>query len=534
MALPVLDAPALQEVFQVYLQALLDNRETINRLNVYPVPDEDTGTNLSLTVQSVVNHSSGASGLDDVCDAIAHGSLMGARGASGVILAQYLRTLTGHLRAAGVVDGGTLAAGMVAAAAAATRAVLSPVEGTILTVAREAAEAARATARLGADLTAVLVAARAAGADTLARTPEMLPALAKAGVVDAGGTGLILLLDAFLWVAAGVPLPSPEGGPPFRRTADWAGDQQKRFELVLMLDADEKDLVGLRETWRRLGNDSTLVAGGDRAWVGHLHTNELERAVVAARAAGVVRSVRVTDLVEQVELLHRAVARPGVATGLVAVVAGPGLEERFRSGGALVVHGGRSMNPSTELLLTAVEAVETPGVVLLPNDENVVPVAEQVPAFARPTVVIVPTRSIPQGLAALSAYQPADSPEDNQRRMSGAAAATRSGEVTRAVRDASAATGPIRAGDWLGFVAGKLAAITPTVGEALASVLADLVGPGTSELLIVEGEGADPAATTQAVAAVVAARPGLRVETLDGGQPLYPYLVGARAGDAPL
>ncbi|HSL25338.1 MAG TPA: DAK2 domain-containing protein, partial [Acidimicrobiia bacterium] len=190
MALPVLDAPALQEVFQVYLQALLDNRETINRLNVYPVPDEDTGTNLSLTVQSVVNHSSGASGLDDVCDAIAHGSLMGARGASGVILAQYLRTLTGHLRAAGVVDGGTLAAGMVAAAAAATRAVLSPVEGTILTVAREAAEAARVTARLGADLTAVLVAARAAGADTLARTPEMLPALAKAGVVDAGGTGL--------------------------------------------------------------------------------------------------------------------------------------------------------------------------------------------------------------------------------------------------------------------------------------------------------------------------------------------------------
>jgi DAK2 domain fusion protein YloV len=514
-------------VFRVYLRVLLDHREIINRLNVYPVPDEDTGTNLSLTVQSVVDHLRDTNGLEQVCDAIARGSLMGARGASGLILSQLLRTLANHLKDAGGVDGTTVSEGFVAAAADATGAVLTPVEGTILTVAREAAGAAVVAARQGADLAGVLLAARASAADTLAHTPEMLPALAKAGVVDAGGTGLVLLLDAFLNVVAGVPLPSPEGTLPTRgRDVE---PQEERFELVVLLDAREENLDLLRRTWQQLGNESTVVVGGEGTWVCHLHTNELERAVVAARAAGLMRSIRVTDLVEQVELLRQAVERPSVTTGLVAVVSGPGLEERFRTRGAVLVRGGRSLDPSTELLLTAVETAGTPGVVLLPNDKNIVPVAEQVPAFAEATVVVVPSRSLPQGLAALDAYDPDDPPEVNQRRMSQVAAATRSGEVTRASRNASSERGAIRAGDWLGFVDGRMTVIATSIEDALGSVLTGLAGFEPAGLLIVEGEGAEPSKTERAVADLVAAVPGLEVEVFNGGQPHYPYLIGTRS-----
>lgn len=524
----LLDPSAVREVFGVFHQALLDRREAINRLNVYPVPDEDTGTNLSLTVQSVVDHLSDAHRRDEVYDALIRGSLMGARGASGVILAQYLRGLAGELRTAAGADGPLLAAGLAAGAASAVKAVLTPVEGTILTVARDAGEAAVAAAGQGADLTGVLAASRAAAAATLARTPDMLAELARAGVVDAGGTGLLLLLDSLLNVVAGIPLPA-EGGPPPRRDRELAGADDKRFELVLSLQAGDAAQRRLREVWGGLGNDSTLVAGGDGTWVCHLHTDQLERALQAARAAGNVISIRITDLFEQVELLRHAQERPEVATGLVAVASGPGLENRFRTAGAVLVHGGRSMNPSTELLLTAVEASGTRAVVLLPNDENIIPVAEQVPAFAGAEVLVVPSRSIPQGLAALTVYSPGDPPDANRTRMADAVAGVRGGEVTRAVRSASSDRGTIRAGDWLGFVEGALVVIAATMGEALASVLADLVLPATGLVMIVEGEGADPAETAGAVDGVAASWPDVEVEVLAGGQPHYPYLIGARA-----
>lgn len=522
-----LEPSDLAEVLRTYHRGLLTHREAINRLNVYPVPDEDTGTNLTLTMESVVAHLGDAGDLEGVCEGMARGSLMGARGASGVILSQLLRTLAGRLRAAGVVDARSLAGGLVAAADDAAGAVLTPVEGTILTVAREGAAAAARAAAGGGDLAGVLREARAAAADTLARTPEMLDVLARAGVVDAGGTGFVLLVDAFLQVVAGVPLPAPSGTEHAPAVLPEPAAGEKRFELVVHLEASPERVERLREAWAGLGNDSTAVVGGDGVWVCHVHTNELERALETARAAGTPTAVRVTDLLEQVELLRQAIERPGVATGMVAVVDGPGLEERFRARGAVVVRGGRAMNPSTELLLTAVETAGSAAVVLVPNDENVAAVAEQVPAFAGVEVAVVPTRSVPQGLAALAAYRSGDPPEANRLEMNRAASAVRSGEVTQASRDARTAAGPVRKGDWLGFAEGRLVAVGSAPGEALAAVLAALVEPATASVVIVAGEGADPAVLERARDAATASHPGMAVEVVDGGQPLYPYLVGA-------
>lgn len=520
-----LEPSDLAEVLRTYHRGLLTHREAINRLNVYPVPDEDTGTNLTLTMESVVAHLGDAGDLEGVCEGMARGSLMGARGASGVILSQLLRTLAGRLRSAGVVDARSLAGGLVAAADDAAGAVLTPVEGTILTVAREGAAAAARAGAGGGDLAGVLREARAAAADTLARTPEMLDVLARAGVVDAGGTGFVLLLDAFLQVVAGVPLPAPSGTDRAVRPEPAAGE--KRFELVVHLEAPPERVETLREAWARLGNDSTAVVGGDGAWVCHVHTNELERALETARAAGTPTAVRVIDLLEQVELLRQAIERAAVATGLVTAVEGPGLRKLFRARGAVVVHGGRSLNPSTELLLTAVETAGAPSVILLPNDQNVAAVADQVPAFAGVEVAVVPTRSIPQGLAALAVYRPDDPPEANRLEMNRAASAVRSGEVTQASRDARTAEGPVRKGDWLGFAEGRLVAVGSTPGEALAAVVASLVEPATASVVIVAGEGAEPAVIERAVAQAAAVHPGMAVEVVDGGQPVYPYLVGA-------
>jgi len=549
-----LDATGLRALMGTFRDALVAHRPALNLLNVYPVPDGDTGSNMTMTVDSVCGDldalDQGAD-MDAVAAAIAHGSLMGARGNSGVILSQILRGLSaafspvGTTDPAGAIDGRLLADGMAAAATAAYGAVMTPVEGTILTVVRESAEAAVAAADGGADLLGVAEASRTAGGESLARTPELLPVLAEAGVVDAGGCGFLLLLDAVLTTIDGRPIPEPVevAIPPSidNRPDSHGGDPGlgTQYEVMYFLDAPDEAVEGFKEAWAALG-DSIVVVGGDGVWNCHVHTDDIGGAVEAGIAVGRPYRIRVTDLFDEVkeQAEEQAWVRESMAAdqgdvgepvpcAVVAVANGPGIRDIFRSLGVRrVVLGGQSMNPSTADLLAAVEAVPANDVVLLPNNGNIIAVAGQVDAQTGKTVRVVPTRGISEGFASLLAYDPEGTAEDNLTSMAGAADAVVAGEVTVAVRDSSGDMGEITEGDHLGLTGGKVRVVADTAFDATTGLLAELVEENHEIVTVIAGEDADEATTAAVVAWLATEHPGLDVEVHDGGQPLYPYYLG--------
>ena len=466
-----LDAPALRAVMAGFDRALRSHREALNALNVYPVPDGDTGTNMMMTVDSVVaelDELDADADLTAVTVAVIHGSLMGARGNSGVILSQVLRGLV-EVMAGGTgspVDGRMLADGLAGASTAAYAAVMRPVEGTILTVVRESSTAALGVAETGGDLLAVTEAARAAGGVALERTPDLLQVLADAGVVDAGGFGYLLLLDALLATIDGRPLPEPPDVPGTALDRPGAGGRTTaamdgtRYEVMFFLDAPDGAVPGFKEAWDALG-DSIVVVGGDGIWNCHVHTDDIGAAVEAGIAVGRPHRIRVTDLYEEVE--EQAWVRDRLADdeddvgdpvdcAVVAVANGEGVRQIFRSLGVRrVVLGGQSMNPSTTDLLAAVEAVPSDEVVLLPNNGNIIPVAEQVDGQTSKTVRVVATRGVTEGFASLLQYDPCATAEQNASAMAAAASSVVAGEVTVAVRDATSDVGDISSGDHLGL-----------------------------------------------------------------------------------
>ncbi|MBW3626135.1 MAG: DAK2 domain-containing protein [Actinobacteria bacterium] len=540
-----LGADDLRAVVQAYRDALRSHQEAINRLNVYPVPDGDTGTNMALTVESVLAELEGAeTDMASVCKAVAHGALMGARGNSGVILSQILRGLTTVFSGAGAdgVDGPTFAWGLATAAEGAYKAVGRPVEGTILTVVREAAEAAGSLEADEPPLVEVLEVALTRGGAALERTPELLDVLRQAGVVDAGGAGFLLLLDAALCVVAGRPLPAPDvdagAVAPVERRAEPGAEagSDLRYEVMHLLEAPDDTIPALREAWAGIG-DSVAIVGGDGLWNCHVHTDDVGAAIEAAIDCGRPRQIRVTDLSEQVEEERwvregsappRAQdAPPPPTTAVVAVANGDGLRQLFESlGVGAVVAGGQSMNPSTASLADAVEQLGSGSVIILPNNGNIVAVAEQVDGVSAKDVRVVPTRAAVQGMAALLAYDPAAGVDDNARAMAAAAEGVVAGEVTRAVRDSVCDAGPIREGDWLGIAGGGVQVVDGTLVGATVALLDALVGPDHEIVTLIVGEGAGADDTAGVTEWLGAQRPDVEVEVHQGGQPLYPYLLG--------
>ena len=523
---------------------LLDSyREVINRLNVYPVPDGDTGTNMSLTVAAVVKELEGvpeSSPMADVCRAVSHGSLMGARGNSGVILSQMLRGIAETLRDHEVVLPSTLADALSHADRMARQAVVRPVEGTILTIARAAADGAHDAE----DLTGLVRSARASARTALEHTPEQLPVLAQAGVVDAGGAGLCLLLDALCNVVAGDALPAappleriPAHAPELVAVHDVGHDDSLRYEVMYFLETSDNALAAFKEVWAGIG-DSIVVVGGDGLFNCHIHTDDVGAAIEAALDVGRPRGIRVTDLAEQVieERWVREGAFEGTgvaetaaapATSVVAVVQGDGIGRIFRSLGVRqLVTGGQSMNPSTEELLAAVAATGSDEVVLLPNNKNIVPVAIQVAAVSAIPVHVVPTSSIVEGFAALLAYDPDAPGAANGSAMTSSAEHVIAAEVTKAVRDTTTDVGVVREGDWIGLTKEGVRSIAESVAVAACALL-DLVVTDDHELVtVIEGDGATPANTRRITQWLAEERPGAAVEVHHGGQPLYPYLFG--------
>ena len=575
-----LAADDLRAAMVAYRDALRMHQEELNRLNVYPVPDGDTGTNMALTLDNVVKeldssngarHADGAgrehdrAAMSEVCRAMAHGSLMGARGNSGVILSQLLRGLAERLGKEDDAGPDALADALVAASDLARKAVARPVEGTILTVAHAAGEGANAGREAGETLVGVVEQARKAAGDALARTPEMLEPLRIAGVVDAGGAGYVLFFDSLLNVLDGRPLPLPDEAVPTRVDGDGRPGEARRgaaengaspapaaagghgegsvgdlrYEVMYFLDAPDEAVDAFREVWSGIG-DSIVVVGGDGLWNCHIHTDDIGAAIEAAIDIGRPRQIRVTDLAEQVQeerWVRDAAVRAGPSgarptgpaprTAIVAVVAGEGIGRIFRSLGATrLVRGGQSMNPSTAQILDAVEAVGSAEVVVLPNNENIEAVAGQVDALTDKSVRVVPTGSIVEGFAALLAYDPAAPAEENARAMAASASRVVSAAVTRAVRDAATAVGQVRERDWIGVSRADVVVVSDSLDGAALGLLDALIEARHELVTVIEGEGSSPATTRRLTEWLHEEHPGVTAEVHHGGQPLYPYLFG--------
>ncbi|MEL7208509.1 MAG: DAK2 domain-containing protein, partial [Actinomycetota bacterium] len=467
-----------------------------------------------------------------------------ARGNSGVILSQILRGLATTLAEADEGDAGRWSEALSAAAEAAYGAVMKPVEGTILTVAREAAEGAAEAADGSEDLVVVLDAARTTAATALENTPELLPVLKEAGVVDAGGTGLVLLLDVLLHVVDGRPVPEPEVVEAPAVVSGHHGDDHHdhdhdgvadlRYEVMYFLEAPDEAVPAFKDVWAGIG-DSIVVVGGDGIWNCHIHTDDIGAAIEAAVECGRPRQIRVTDLMEQVEEerwvreaeVEEEIPTEPVPTAVVAVCSGDGIRRIFHSLGARgIVLGGQTMNPSTAQLVEAAHDVAGDEVVILPNNKNIIPVAEQVDGQCDKTVTVVPTRGVAEGFASLLAYDPEATAADNAEAMSEAAEAVLAGEVTRAVRDSSCEVGPIAEGDYLGVGPGGIRAVEPDLAEAAIGLLDHLVTEDHEILTVIEGEGATDGTTRQITQWLDEHRPEVEAEIHHGGQPLYPYYFG--------
>ncbi len=533
-----IELPVVLRFVEVATDALAEAREEIDALNVYPVPDGDTGTNMYLTVtaarEAITEAVAQGADFPQALAAFGRGALLGARGNSGVILSQMLGALGKRLATRGPDERNAVvvAEAMRAATTASYAAVGRPVEGTMLSVAAAAAAAAEEHAGTpGARARDVFSAAAAAAREALARTPDQLQVLADAGVVDAGGRGLSVILDAAETVLTGrrpapvempvrrAALPAPHG------PTDDLTEDGPAYEVMYLLEADDGQVAVLREALAALG-DSLVVVGGDGLWNVHVHTDEVGGAVEAGIEAGRPYRIRVTHFAEQVA---SARAKAGERKGrrIVTVAAGPGLAALFEEAGAIVVVPSER-RPSTQELLDAVLGSGAEEVICLPNDADSVRVAQIAAQTAEHDhdvrVTVIPTQAQVQGLAALAVHDPARTFDQDVLEMTATARHARHGAVTIAARKAITMAGPCEPGDALGVVAGDFA----VVGEDLFTVAADvaerlLAGGGELVTLVA---GADDGGLTERLARHIEGRhPAVDVVTYGGGQARYPILM---------
>ena len=529
----VLDAQAIRQWCVAALQGLQAAQAEIDQLNVYPVPDGDTGTNLMMTMESVVAALAEAPlDMAATAQAVAHGALMGARGNSGVILSQLLRGICEVVGAAPQATAEDLQRALVRAAQLAYAAVARPVEGTILTVAREAAAAA---AEIGpADLSSVVRAARSGAESALAATTQQLAVLAEAGVVDAGGRGLCVLFASLEQVVTGTARPAVgvQLLMPRDRTgllaARESGSEAFAYEVQFLLrDTDERQVELLKKQLDALGDSLVVVGTGDLYNV-HVHVNDVGAALEAAVDAGRPFRITVTRFADEVAVDDLGGQRRA-GRAVVAVVPGEGLATLFRDTGATVVEGGPSANPSTAELLEAIRATGAAEVVLLPNDRNVQLVAAAAAAVARDegiAVAVVPTRSVLQGLSALAVHEAAFALVDDVTSMAAAAGATHWGEVTTAVREAATMAGICKPGDVLGLLEGDVVLLGSTTEDVAVELLDRMLRGGGELVTIVTGEQATEGAGQRLEAYVAKHYPSAQTVVYPGGQPHYPLLLG--------
>lgn len=550
-----IDAKILSRMFLAGAKNLEAKKEWINELNVFPVPDGDTGTNMTMTIMSAASE---VSALDDpdmetLARAISSGSLRGARGNSGVILSQLLRGFTRSVRKSSSLDAPAIAAAMEKAVETAYKAVMKPKEGTILTVAKEAAQKAEEIAGEADDLLPFFQTIFAHAEETLARTPEMLPVLKEAGVVDSGGQGLLEVLrgaiDGYLGKEVDYSGFEKTGGTSSVTKISAQAEADIKFgyctEFIILLDREmpEEEEHRFKEFLTSIGDSIVLVADEEIVKV-HVHTNHPGQAIERALTYGALSRMKIDNmreehqekLIKDAEKLAKEQAEqeavrqeemPEKEAGFIAVSAGQGLTDIFKELGVdYLIEGGQTMNPSTEDMLNAIEKVRAKTIYIFPNNKNIVLAANQARDLTEDKeIIVIPTRTVPQGITAMISYVPEKTPQENEEVMKEAIAKVKTGQITYAVRDTRIDDKEIHEGDIMGIGDQGILAVGRSREEVAKATVEAMMTDEAEVISIYYGADVPEEDAEKLAAAVEEKYPDCEVELSRGGQPIYYYIV---------
>jgi DAK2 domain fusion protein YloV len=531
----------LREMFAAATNWLEKSAADIDALNVFPVPDGDTGTNMLLTMRSSVDEAYRApdNSASAVAEAIAMGALMGARGNSGVILSQIFRGIARGLADKTYMDGKALAEALLLASETAYKGISNPVEGTILTVMRDTASAAQKQVALtDGNVIAVFEAAVDAAKESVAHTPNLLPVLREAGVVDAGGQGLYTLLEGILLYLRG-EVDLLKSRKPKVIVSNISGDSGVSLEHIedevlfgycteFILRGENLNPDEIREKLKDEG-ESLIVVGDESTVKVHIHVPDPSHVIHYAVSLGTMHNVSIRNMDEQYEDFRRRKGeekKPFSEIDIVAVVAGEGLAKIFRSlGASAIVHGGQTMNPSTMDILKVVEALPSDQVIILPNNKNVVLTAEQIQQLTAKKIRVLPTETIPQGIAALMVYDRGSDFDTVFTLMDQEKSNVKTIEITRATRSTQLNGLTIKKGSAIGLLDGELIATDSQADTLLMEMLAEIDLSGIEVISLYYGAEAKESDAEQLGAAIRQKSPSLEVEVMHGGQPYYDYIV---------
>ncbi len=512
--------------------SLEKNKAIVDDLNVFPVPDGDTGTNMSLTMQSAMKEVKAVKNddIEEIAEAAANGSLMGARGNSGVILSQLLRGFAKGVKGKEALNTEDLANALKMGADTAYKAVMKPVEGTILTVARESAEYAVKIAKKETDIEDFLEKVIYQGENTLKRTPDMLAVLKEAGVVDSGGKGLIYIYLGILGVLKGEVV-STDDIDIIQKSVEHvhemnvSGDIEFAYCTEFIINTDGADPEAFRDKIQHQG-DSMLVVGNESLIKVHLHTNHPGEVMEEAMALGYLSDIKIDNMRMQFKEKH-----PGKAPaeekdyGFITVSIGEGIEKIFKDFNVdYVIKGGQTMNPSTEDFMKAIEEIHAKNIYILPNNSNIIMAATQAKELSKKNVMVIPTKTIPQGITAMIGFNPSHSPEENLQEMTGIMEEIETGQVTYAVRDTVFNDKKIKKGNIIGIGNGSIEAVGRNVEKVSMELLEKLVTKDHEIITLFHGEDIDEKAAGKLQTKIEKAYPDCEVEVYYGGQPLYYYL----------
>ena len=546
-----IDAKVLSRMFLAGAKNLEAKKEWINELNVFPVPDGDTGTNMTMTIMSAA---AAVTALEDpdmetLAKAISSGSLRGARGNSGVILSQLLRGFTKSVRKSKELDAIAIAAAMERAVETAYKAVMKPKEGTILTVAKEAALKAAEIAPEAEELQPYFEEIFAHAEATLAKTPEMLPVLKEAGVVDSGGQGLLEVLrgamDGFLGKEVDYTDFQKSSGPAVTKISPQA-EADIKFgyctEFIILLDKPMplEEEHSFKEFLTSIGDSIVLVADDEIVKV-HVHTNHPGQAIERALTYGALSRMKIDNmreehqekLIKDAEKLARQQAEeekaavPAKETGFIAVSAGNGLTDIFKELGTdYLIEGGQTMNPSTEDMLNAIERVNAKTIYIFPNNKNIILAANQARDLTEDKkIIVIPTKTVPQGITAMISFVPEKSPEENEAEMLDAISKVRTGQITYAVRDTRIEDNEIHEGDIMGIGDNGILAVGSNKQEVAEATVKAMMSDDAEVISIYYGADTSEKAAEALGSALEEAYPDCEVEINRGGQPIYYYII---------
>ncbi|SCX47724.1 DAK2 domain-containing protein [Lysinibacillus fusiformis] len=543
-----LDGIKFAEMVQMGAHHLFQNANYVDSLNVFPVPDGDTGTNMNLSMTSGAKETElyASEHIGKTAQALSKGLLMGARGNSGVILSQLFRGFGKFIEKEATIDAKGFAGAFQAGVDTAYKAVMKPVEGTILTVAREAAKKGVEVAETETDIIAVMEAFTAEAKASLDRTPDLLPVLKEVGVVDSGGQGLLFVYEGFLASLKGEPLPEKNDAAlddlinaEHHRAQDFMNTEDIEFgyctEIMVRLE-DGKEPFNEEQFRQELSplGDSLLVISDEEIAKVHIHSEQPGSVLSIGQKYGSLMKIKVDNMREQHSAIVGEEHKAPTTTkklekhpyAIVTIAMGEGVAGLLRSiGASYVIEGGQTMNPSTEDIVKAVQEIGAEKVLILPNNKNIVMAAEQAVELLEIEAAVVPTKTIPQGMAAILAFNPEAAVDLNKKTMTDAFANVKTGQVTYAVRDTSIDGVEIHKDDFMALAEGKIVLSTPALKDAAEKVIVDLVDEDAEIVTVIYGEDTTEQDATELVAFIEKNYPDVEVELFNGKQGLYPYII---------